>query len=356
MAKLTREDVGRIVADAREVGGRPDFNGTDLSRMDLSGIDLTGARFSEANLSETIFTRADLSGAALNRATLKDAILSQAILSQADLTFANLNGADLNRTDLRRAKLNDTNLSEANLLETDLSFVNLNGADFSGAFLTFTTFGSIDLRPVKGLDSVNHYGPSIIGTHTLTASQGQIPEIFLRGCGLSDVDIEYAKLHNPNLSQDQIIDIIYKISNLLTGDAIKYAHCFISYASQNEPFAKRLYNDLQNNGVRCWFAPEDLKRGEFLKTQIDEAIKVHDKLLLILSEESLKSEWVKYEISRARQEELLNKGLRKFFPIRLVDMDVIKGWDWQEDEITGGNLAEYVEQYYIPDLSQEGGV
>jgi len=33
---------------------------------------------------------------------------------------------------------------------------------------------------------------------------------------------------------------------------------FISYSSKDQAFAERLHADLQNKGVRCWFAPHDL--------------------------------------------------------------------------------------------------
>jgi hypothetical protein len=35
--------------------------------------------------------------------------------------------------------------------------------------------------------------------------------------------------------------------------------------------------------VRCWFAPHDVQEVRKLHEQIDEAIRVHDKLLLIRS-------------------------------------------------------------------------
>jgi hypothetical protein len=40
---------------------------------------------------------------------------------------------------------------------------------------------------------------------------------------------------------------------------------------------------LQNKGVRCWFAPHDLPLGAKTWDAIDEAIRLRDKLLLILS-------------------------------------------------------------------------
>jgi TIR domain len=69
------------------------------------------------------------------------------------------------------------------------------------------------------------------------------------------------------------------------------------------PRADRLYADLQNKGVRCWFAPHDVHGGRKLHEQLDEAISAYDRLLLMLSEASMNSEWVKTEIAYAREEE-----------------------------------------------------
>jgi hypothetical protein len=62
---------------------------------------------------------------------------------------------------------------------------------------------------------------------------------------------------------------------------------YYSYSSKDEIFARRLHDDLQQAGMRCWFAPEDLKIGDRLKRCIDESIKLYDKLLLVLSEHSI---------------------------------------------------------------------
>ncbi len=86
----------------------------------------------------------------------------------------------------------------------------------------------------------------------------------------------------------------------LVKQAIQFYSCFISYSSKDQKFADRVNADLQNNSVRCWFAPHDIQGGKKLHEQIDEAIRVHERLLLILSEHSITSEWVKTEIFRAR--------------------------------------------------------
>ena len=97
------------------------------------------------------------------------------------------------------------------------------------------------------------------------------------------------------------------------------------------------------------FAAEDIKGGQQLIEQIDNAIRVHDKLLLVLSNHSLQSEWVMTEIRKARK--IGNSSRRrKLFPIRLVDMDTIQAWECFDAD-TGADLAVEVRKYYIPDFS-----
>jgi hypothetical protein len=113
----------------------------------------------------------------------------------------------------------------------------------------------------------------------------------------------------------------------LVSNPIEYYSCFISYSSKDEDLAKRLYADLQSNHVRCWFAPEDLKIGAKIRTSIDESIRLHDKLLLILSQYSIASQWIEQEVERALARER-KEGKVILFPIRLDQtvMDIEEGW------------------------------
>jgi hypothetical protein len=103
--------------------------------------------------------------------------------------------------------------------------------------------------------------------------------------------------------------------------------CFISYSTKDQSFAERLHADLQNKGVRCWFAPEDLRIGDKIRMGIDESIRKYDKLLLILSRHSVTSEWVEQEVETALAKERDEKRV-VLFPIRLDDtvMQVKTGW------------------------------
>lgn len=134
-----------------------------------------------------------------------------------------------------------------------------------------------------------------------------LPEAFLRGCGLPDEFIAYLPsfLNQP----------------------IQFYSCFISYSSKDDAFARRLHADLQANNVRCWFAPEDLKIGDRIRPKIDESIRLHDKLLLVLSEHSIASDWVESEVESCFEKERQRKET-VLFPIRLDDavMKTDKAW------------------------------
>jgi uncharacterized protein YjbI with pentapeptide repeats len=251
-------------------------------------------------------TNADLHRANLLQANLLRANLTDARLIDANLIYADMTGADLLRADLGGADLTDVNLTNANLIHADLTGANLTGANLTGASLLHTVFGQVDLTGATGLEACKHRGPSIIDYQTLQQS-GQLPLQFLRGVGLPDRFIEYL----PSLLER----------------AIQYYSCFISYSSRDQDFADRIHADLQNNGVRCWFAPHDLPIGAKILDGIDAAIRLRDKVLLILSEDAINSDWVGNEVTTAFEEERKRKQT-VLFPIRLdnIVMETKEAW------------------------------
>ncbi len=270
----------------------PDLIEAKLSRMNLSGMDLSYANLKYSNCSHTNFSKTNL--------------------SYADFSSSNLLGADFSNTDLYEANFSEANLSEANLFCAKLSYTNLSETilkhtDFNNSIISRSIFININFSTAIGLDTIHHEGPSTIGLDTIYKSKGNIPEVFLRGCGLPDEFIDYI----PSL----------------TGKGIEYYSCFISYSHMDEEFAKRLHNDLQAKGVRCWFAPHDMKIGDKIRTTIDDSIRLHDKLLLILSEHSVESDWVEYEVEHALDLERERKKT-SLFPVRIDEaiMESTTGW------------------------------
>jgi hypothetical protein len=106
---------------------------------------------------------------------------------------------------------------------------------------------------------------------------------------------------------------------------------------------------LRARGVRCWFAPHDVKGGRKLHEQIDEAIRVYDKLLLILSDASMNSPWVKTEIANARAREQ-QQNRQMLFPISLVPFRRIREWKCFDAD-TGIDSAREIREYFVPDFS-----
>lgn len=125
-------------------------------------------------------------------------------------------------------------------------------------------------------------------------------------------------------------------------DAIEYHSCFISYSSKDEEFAKKLYIDLRNNGVKCWFAPEDMKIGDKIRLTIDRAIPTYDKLLIILSENSINSDWVEHEVEVALQKEIEQKRV-VLFPIRLDDAVIESTLGWTGKIRRERNIGDFKE-------------
>jgi hypothetical protein len=242
---------------------------------------------------------------------------------------ANLSSANLNGVNLFGANLFGANLTWANLTGANLTGATLDNSDMTRAYIGGTSFGDNNLHDVGGLETVHHFGPSTIGTNTIYRSKGKIPEVFLRGCGVPDEFITFAK-------------------SIVTSP-IQFYSCFISYSTKDQAFADRLYADLQNKGVRCWFAPHDVQGGKKIHEQIDEAIRLHDKLLLILSPHSMESEWVKTEIAKARKRELRDQR-RVLFPIRLAPFETLRDWECFDAD-TGKDSAREIREYFIPDFS-----
>jgi hypothetical protein len=169
---------------------------------------------------------------------------------------------------------------------------------------------------------VRHLGPSTIGIDTIIRSQGKITGIFLRNAGVPP----------------SIIEAIPSLIGSL--EPIQFHSCFISYSSKDQAFAERLYADLQSKGVRCWFAPDHMHIGDKIRPRIEESIRVYDKLLLVLSEHSIASNWVAYEVERALNKEPQGKP-NVLFPIRVDDAVMQSKASWANDIKSTRHIGDF---------------
>ena len=108
---------------------------------------------------------------------------------------------------------------------------------------------------------------------------------------------------------------------------------FISYSSADDDYARRLYKAFQLNHISAWFAPKDISGGQNFAEEIGAELTRHkstdeferimedsdhltssstDVFLLLLSEHSMRSMWVKKELMMA---------IREKIPVLVVQVD-----------------------------------
>jgi hypothetical protein len=306
---------------------KPNLVGLSAPRTDLAGVDFRRCDLSGAFLPESNLHKSGLSGA-----KLKDATLHEANLNRAEAEGTDFRGADLSRSILTRTNLDNADLRKSSLWGAFLNDASVKGAKLHGARVGETVFAGCDLGEALGLDSIEFTSVSYLDIPNFFALYGKVPDKVLQGMGIPEPLMTYAG------------------SLIASGSPINFYSCFISYSTKDEEFANRLHTDLQANGVRCWFARHDVRAGKKLHAQIDEAIRVYDRLLLILSPSSINSEWVKTEIATARNKELCEER-RVLFPIRLCSFEALRDWECFDAD-SGKDSAREIREYFIPDFTR----
>jgi len=287
-------------------------------------------------------TEANLGGANLNAAYFRRANLVETNLSEASLIGTNFFQSNLYKADLRGANLNGANLSQANLLAADFNSAILDDANFTFAVIGFTRITKVDLSKSIGLEEVKHQAPSQVSRDTLVLSRGRISGSFLRGCGFGDWEIAGAKLYNPDLSNAAIRKIQDNMYDLRATQAVQISPLFISYSHADGMFIDKLETQLNKKGIRFWRDIHEMKAGR-IETQIDQAIRLNPTVLVVLSENSTKSDWVEHEVRTARELEK-KLGRDTLCPVALDD-------SWK-DSPWPKRVMEQVMEYNILDFSE----
>ena len=77
------------------------------------------------------------------------------------------------------------------------------------------------------------------------------------------------------------------------------ADIFVSYASPDRDVAFRIVSFLEEQGISCWVAPRDVPPGVEYGQAIINGIEQSSALVLILSDQSNDSAFVRKEVERA---------------------------------------------------------
>lgn len=272
------------------------------SVADLRGIDLSGTK-----LDGFVFSRTDFAGAVLRGAQIDDSAIVGCDLRRADLTECDFHDTVVVRTDFTKACLDRAHLDGMIILRSDFTHARFKEASFGDVVMNGNVIVGNDFSTTVGLANIRHIGPSNIDIDTILASAGNLPDSFLRGAGIPD----------------ELVSLLAKLARITK----TFYTCFISCSNKTEDFAAQLHRDLSQAGVKCWYAPHDMRIGDRVRTRIGQEIQDHDRLLLVLSEHSVASVWVEDEVELALERERRH-GKTVLFPIRLDDavMEVEIGW------------------------------
>lgn len=280
--------------------------------------DLRGADFRKADLDSAYLGGTDLRAARFEDANLRCADLARANALEVSFRSAFLSGANLDGVNLTRADLRDCPLLGATFFHTVTDHTDLRGTRYGG-----THFGYEDLSTAL-IKAKQYYAPSPVSIQTmrLTAAgltenraNQQIIEAHFKGCGVSNDEIDYFRS--------------------LIGRPIEFYSCFLSYGHSDKRFVRRLYDALQNEGIRCWLDEHDLLPGDNLYDQIDRGIKLWDKMLLCCSKAALTSWWVDNEITQAfaKEQELQRDRGEKVLCVIPLDLDGFL-FEWTDGKAT----------------------
>lgn len=279
----------------------------DLSGFEFAYIKSNLRRYAKPGLNTTtygIFMRYNLVGFDLSNTNLSSCIFWEAIIQ-----YTNFAGADLSNAEFRQTWIGQTNLSASNLCGATFVLTSFREVQFAFTRMGQSHFAYSPFLDCTGLESVVHLSQSHVDFLTLAHSK-LVSFAFAEHFGLSK-------------------DVFEKISGL---EVERYKDCFISYSTRDTHFVTTLWTALINCKIPVWFAPRDYRLNTpwFKKELIDyelsrdlyNMVDASDVVILILSNDSLKSKWVEAEIRRVRDQIIL--------PIQIGDLDsqAIQGNTW----------------------------
>jgi hypothetical protein len=96
---------------------------------------------------------------------------------------------------------------------------------------------------------------------------------------------------------------------------------FLSHSSVDKPFVEKLANDLIRIGVNVWFDKWEIKVGDSITWKIEEGIRENEFFGVVLSPESMNSEWVMGELGAAWNKQMRTKKIG-VLPILYRDCDI----------------------------------
>jgi hypothetical protein len=99
------------------------------------------------------------------------------------------------------------------------------------------------------------------------------------------------------------------------------ARVFVSHASEDKPFVRKLVEALKGQDLNVWLDEEELQVGDSILAGVSDGLKNADYLVAVLSKASMGSRWVQAELNATLMEELSGKGVT-VLPVLIEDCEL----------------------------------
>lgn len=119
------------------------------------------------------------------------------------------------------------------------------------------------------------------------------------------------------------MEVIAHLENFIETDKVQNKKIFLSHSSLDKSTVISVALDLEKRGLSPWLDAFDILPGESIVSKINEGITTCDFVLLFLSENSIKSNWVLKEWETMLWDEI-NSGTVKIIPVKLDNCEVPK--------------------------------
>lgn len=121
---------------------------------------------------------------------------------------------------------------------------------------------------------------------------------------------------------------------------------FISHSSLDAWIARVMAEKIQFLGAKCWLDEKDLAGGDVIAADIIRGIDACHEAIVLISPNSVKSQWVPFEIGGARaQHKRVTPILNNVKPQQMAPMQDIKGIDLNSFEHFLAQLKRRISQH-----------
>lgn len=297
-----------------------DFSGAALKRWSLflanfQGSDFQATTFEDCTFQACQFQGCDFFGAVFRECTFLGCYMFEAFYSRA--SFINcvfvqtsmkdsvITGVTFTRTNIDGIKFDG--FSEATRKANGvLSPALAAKATDIGAFRNIIDDASLDMT--ISMMSARRRALSSLEGHSFQDGESYADRNAKHFSSLTEIG---AFLRSTTLTADEIQAFLRRYKT-----AAEARSFFISYSFRDSRIAEQLADRLGARGSVVWFAPDTMKSGAQISTQLDSGLYQADVLLVLVSQHSLTSDWVRREIQEFHRLQR-HEPERKLCPIKL---------------------------------------